>query len=147
MQIFEKLWEMRETIKIFKVMTTERRRNYSVSEPNYYTTKFFTKHLLAIEMKKVDIIINKPVYLGLSVQELSKILMYEFSYDYVKPKYGEKVKLCYMDTDSFIAYPKTDDIYKDISEDLETRFDTSNYELECNSIEKPLSKGKNKKIN
>ena len=73
--------------------------------------------------------------------------MYEFSYDYVKPKYGEKVKLCYMDTDSFIVYPKTDDIYKDISEDLETRFDTSNYELECNSIERPLSKGKNKKIN
>ena len=82
---------------------------------------------------------NKPVHLGLSILELSKILMYEFWYDYVKPKYGEKVKLCYMDTDSFIVYIKTDDIYKDIAEDVETRFDTSNYELD-----RPLPKGKNK---
>ena len=67
--------------------------------------------------------------------------MYEFWYDYVKPKYGEKVKLCYMDTDSFIVYIKTDDIYKDIAEDVETRFDTSNYELD-----RPLPKGKNKKV-
>ena len=68
-------------------------------------------------------IMNKPVYLGFSILELSKILMYELSYDYVKPKYGEKAKWCYMDTDSFIAYIKTDDIYKDIAEDVETRFD------------------------
>ena len=67
---------------------------------------------------------NKPVHLGLSILELSKILMYEFWYDYVKPKYGEKAKLCYMDTNSFIVYIKTDDIYKDIAEDVETRFDT-----------------------
>ena len=58
---------------------------------------------------------NKPVYLGLSILELSKILMYEFWYDYVKPKYGEKAKLCYMDTDSFIVYIKTDGIYKNIA--------------------------------
>ena len=64
--------------------------------------------------------------------------MYEFWYDYVKPKYGEKVKLGYMDTDSFIVYIKTEDIYKDIAEDVETRFDISNYELECNSIDRPL---------
>ena len=73
---------------------------------------------------------NKLVHLGLSVLELSKILIYEFWYDYVKPKHGEKVKLCYMDTDSFIVYIKTDDIYKDIAEDVETRFDTSTYELD-----------------
>ena len=71
----------------------------------------------------------KPVYLGLSILELSKIVMYEFWYDFVKPKYGEKAKLYYMDTESFILYIKTDDIYKDIAEDAETRFDTSNYEL------------------
>ena len=68
--------------------------------------------------------------------------MREFQYDYVKLKYGEKVKLCYMDTDSFTVYIKTDHIYKDVAEDAETRFDTSNYELD-----RPLSKGKNKKIN
>ena len=65
---------------------------------------------------------NKRVYLGLSILELSKILMYEFWYDYVKPKYGEKAKLCQMDTYSFIVYIKTDDIYKDIVEELKQGF-------------------------
>ena len=69
-----------------------------------------------------------------------------FWYDYAKSKYGEKAKLCYMDTDSFIVYIKANNIYKDIAEDVETRFDTSNYELECNSINKLLTKGKNKKV-
>ena len=68
--------------------------------------------------------------------------MYEFWYDYVKPKYDEEAKLCYMDPDSFIAYIKIDDIYKDIAEDVKTRFDTSNYGLECNFIERPLPNGK-----
>ena len=65
-----------------------------MSEPNYHTAKFFTEHLLAIEMKK-QILMNKHVCLGLSILELSKILMYEFQFDYVKPKYEEKAKLCY----------------------------------------------------
>ena len=99
-----------------------------------------------MEMKKTEILINKPVNLGLSVLGFSKILMYEFWYDYVKPKYNEKVKLCYMDTDRFIVYIKTEDIYKDITEDVETRFDTSNYELEFNSIDRQLPKGQNKKV-
>ena len=84
---------------------------------------------------------NRPVYLRLSILELSKILMYEFWHDYVKFKYGKKVKWCYMDTDSLIVYIKIDDIYKDFAEDPETRLDTSNYELE-----RPLPKGKNKKV-
>ena len=77
---------------------------------------------------------NKPVYLGFSILELSKLWMYHFWYDHVKLKYSKKAKLCYMDTDSFVVYIKADDIYKDIAEDVETRFDTSNYESECNSI-------------
>ena len=92
-------------------------------------------------------LMNKPVYLGISILEVSKILMYEFWYDYVKPKYDEKEKLCYMDTDNFIVYIKTDDTYKNIAEDVETSFDTSNYELECNSAERPLPKGKKQKGN
>ena len=68
--------------------------------------------------EKTQILVNKPVYLGLSILELSKILMYEVWYDYVKPKYGEKSKLCYMDIGSFIVYIKTDDIYKDIAQDV-----------------------------
>ena len=67
--------------------------------------------------------------------------MYEFWYDYVKPKYGEKAKLYYMDTDSFIVYIKTDYLYIDIAENVKTRFDTSNYELD-----RPLPEGKNKKV-
>ena len=81
-------------------------------------------------MKKTEILMNKSAYSGLSILELSKLLMYEFWYDYVKPKYDEKAKLCYVDTDSFIIYIKTDDIYKDIAKDVENRFDTSNYELD-----------------
>ena len=68
---------------------------------------------------------NKPVYLGLSILKLNKILVYKFWYDYVKTKYGKKAKLCYMDTKSFIVYIKTDDIYKDIA-DVETGFDLKN---------------------
>ena len=83
-------------------------------------------------MKKTEIVMNKPVYLGISILELSKILMYEFWYDYVKPKYSEKAKLCYIDTDRFIVCIQTDDIYQDIAEDVETRFDISNYELVMN---------------
>ena len=78
----------------------------------------------------MKIVINKPAYLGLSILELSKILMYEFWYDYVKPKYCEKSNLCNMDKDSFIVITGTDDTYKNIAEDVETRFDNSNYELD-----------------
>ena len=88
-------------------MTTERRRNYLVSEPNFYTTKCFTEKLLAIEMKKTETLMNKPVCLGLSILELSKILMNEFGYDYVEPKYAYSVKLCCMVTDSLVVYVKT----------------------------------------
>ena len=83
---------------------------------------------------------NKLAYLGLSILELNEILMYKFWYDYVKPKYDEKAKLCNMDADNFIVYLKTDDNYKDIAEDAETRFDTWSYELG-----RTLPKGKNKK--
>ena len=72
------------------LVTTKRRRNYLVSEPNHHTTKFFTEDLLATEMKKTQILVNKTVYLGFSILELSKILSYQFWYDYVKPGFGKK---------------------------------------------------------
>ena len=92
-------------------------------------------------MKKVKVKMNKPIYLGQSILEISKIIMYEFWCDYMKKKYGDMVKLCYMDTDSLIMNIKTKDIYKDIAQDVEERFDTSNYD-----VDRPLSKGKNKKV-
>ena len=90
-----------------KLITTGRRRNYLLSQPNYRTTKFFKENLLALEMKKTEILMNKPVCLGLSILELSKTLMYEFWFDYVKKKKkknGEKAKLCYTGTDSLKFY-------------------------------------------
>ena len=78
-------------------------------------------------MNKTKVKMNKPIYLRLSILDISKILMYEFWYDYMKPKYNDNVKLCYMDTDSFIMSIKTSDFYKDISNDVEKRFDTSKY--------------------
>ena len=146
--VFGKTMENVRKHRDIKLVTTERRWSYLVSEPNYHITKVFTEDLLAIEMNKTEIFMNKPVYLGLSILELSKILMDEFWYDYVKPKYepkyDEKAKLCYMGTDSFIVYIQRD-IYKDIA-DVETRIEASNYQLECNSIERLLPKGKNKKV-
>ena len=78
-------------------------------------------------MGKTQVLINKPVHLGYSVLDLGKAATYEFCYDYVKPKYGENAKLCYMDKESFIVHVKTNNIYNNIAEDVETRFCTSKY--------------------
>ena len=123
--VFGKNMENVRKHRDIKLVTTERRRNCLVSKPNYHTTKFFTENLLAIEIKKMRILINKPVYLGFSILELSKILMYEFWHHYVKPKYAEK-RCCYVNTGILIGYTKTDDIYKDIAKDVETGLDISN---------------------
>ena len=88
-------------------------------------------------MKKVKVKMNKPIYLGLSILEISKIIMYEFWCDYMKRKYGDMVKLCYTDTDSLVMNIKTKDLYKDIAQDVQERFDTSSY-----GVDRPLPKGK-----
>ena len=102
---------------------------------------YISEDLSIIEMNRTKVRMNKPIYLGLSILDISKILMYEFWYDYMKPKYNENVKLCYMDTDSFVMNIKTKDFYKDISSDVDKRFDTSNYE-----VNRPLPTRKNKKV-
>ena len=124
-----------------KLVTTDKKRSKLVSEPNYHTINFISKDLSIIELKKTKVKMSKPIYLGLSILEISEILMYEFWYDYIKPKYNDNVNLCYMDTDSFIMNIKTNDFYEDIANDVENRFDTSNYE-----VNRPLPKGKNKKV-
>ena len=124
-----------------KLVTTGRVKNYLVSEPIYRNTYFFTENLLVIEMKKTQITMSTLVYSGLSILDLSKTLRYEFWYDFVKPKYGEKSKLCYIDTDSFNVHVKTKDIYREIAENVEKRSDISTFE-----IDRPLLVGKNKVI-
>ena len=124
-----------------KLVTTDKKRSKLVSEPNYHTMNYISEDLSITEMNKTKVKMNKPIYLGLSILDISKILMYEFWHNYMKLKYGNDVKLCYMDTDSFIMNIKTKDFYKDIANDVEKRFDTSNYE-----VNRPLPIGKNKKV-
>ena len=127
-----------------KLVTTDKRRNQLASEPNYHTTKYFLKNVMAIEMKnKTKVKMNKPIYLGMSILDIIETLMYEFWYDYIKPKYQDRAKLCYMDTDSFVIHIIAEDFYKDISNDVEKWFDTSNYGKDD---KRSLPIGKNKKV-
>ena len=129
--------------RYIKLVTTDKKRNKLASEPNYHTTKYSSENLIAIEMKKTKVKMNKPISLRISILDISKTLMYEFRYDYIKPKYQDKAKLCYMDTDSFIIKIKTDDFYKDIANNVEKWFDTSNYDENDKRL---LQIGKNKKV-
>ena len=100
--VFEKAVENVRKHRNIKLVSTERRSDYLVWERNYYTTMFFTENLLAIEMRQTQVLMNKPVYLCLSILDLSKIVMYEVWYDYGKPKSVENTKLCFMDASLFI---------------------------------------------
>ena len=102
-----------------KLVTTDKRKNHLVSEPNYRTTKWFSGCLLAIEIKKTKVKLNNPVCLGLQILEISKTLINEFWYNYIKPKYQNKAKLCYMDTESFIIHIKTEDFNEDIADNID----------------------------
>ena len=157
--VFGKTMENMRKHRDIKLVTTDKKRSKLVSELNYHTVNLISEDLSIIEMQKTKVKMNKPIYLGLSILEISKILMYEFWYDYKKTKYNNDVKLCYMDTDSFVMHIKTNDFYKDIASDVENRFDPSNYEenplettAEPSSLERsalarrPLPTGKNKKV-
>ena len=112
-------------------------------KPNFKDGYPFSKRLFAVEMGKTEITMNKPLYLGQVILDIIKTLMHEFHYDYMRPKYGSKVSLCYMDTDSFIHEIETEDFYKDIAKDVEKRCDTSGYSKDEN---RPLTIGINKKV-
>ena len=126
-----------------KLVTNEEKRIKLVSELSYHIAKQFSQKLLAIEMKKTKVKMNKPVYLGMSILDITKTLMYEFSYDYVKTKYKEKAKLCYTYTDSFVIHIFTEDFFEDINNDVERWFDTSNYDK---NDKIPLQTGMNKQV-
>ena len=96
-------------------------------KPNVKSVIPFSENLMGCEMEKISILMNKPVYLGQAILDLSKIIMYKFHYDYMLLKYGDNLRLCYMDTDSFVYDIKTDNFYKDIADYVEARFDTSGY--------------------
>ena len=109
------------------LVTDEKQASKFISKPSYQHRTIFCDNLAAIHMKKTHLVFNKPVYLGMCILDLSKTLMYEFHYNYIKPKYGEKAKLLFTDTDSLMYEIETNDFYKDISPDVRDKFDTSNY--------------------
>ena len=125
-----------------KLIVTEEKRKKLVSEPNYDSCQLFTNDLTAIEMRKTEVLMDKPIAVGQAILDISKTLMYEFWYDYLKPKYHDKVKLCYMDTDSFIIHIETDDFFEDIADDVDEWYDTSKYNKNDN---RPLPIGKTKR--
>ena len=147
--VFGKTMENVREHKNIKLVNSERKRKMYASKVNYKNTVHFTKKFMAMNMRRTKVVMNKPVYLGFAILDLSKIVMYEFHYDYIKPKYGGAAKLMYMDTDSLVYHIGTEDVYADIADDVVARFDTSNYpKVEDNKNPKyrPLPIGLNKKI-
>ena len=123
---FGKMIENVRKRREIKLIVTEERRKKLVSQPNYTSCTAFSDHLMAVEMRKARVLMDKPILVGQAILDKSKELMYQFYYEYLKPKYEVKVKLLYMDTDSFILEIKTDDFFEDTKEDLKEWFDTSN---------------------
>ena len=140
--VFGKTMENVRKHRDIKLVKTDKKRNQLVSEPNYHAMKLIDDDNLAIiEMKKVKVKMNKPIYLRLSILDINKITMYEFWFDFIKSKYESSAKLCYMDTDTFVINIKTKDFYKDIAMDVKERFDTSNH-----IYDRPLPIRFNKKV-
>ena len=148
--VYGKMMENIRKHRNIKLVTTEEKYLHTVMKPNFKSVIRFDENLMGCEMGKIKVVMKKPVYLGQSILDLSKILMYEFHYDYMKPKYdGENshfwgaphLKLCYMDTDSLVYEIKTEDFYANIMDDILARFKTSGY-----IPDRPLHIGLNKKV-
>ena len=110
-----------------KLVNNKEKTEKLIAKPNFNHCNIFAENLVSIHMKKTKLVFNKPVYLGMCILDSSKTLMYDFHYNYIKRKYGDKAKLLFTDTDSLMYEIQTEDFYKDISEDVKDRFDTSDY--------------------
>ena len=140
--VFGKTMENIRKHRDIKLVNNEEAYLRAVMKPNFKSGTLFGPNLMGCEMGKVKLVMNKPVYLAQAILDRSKIVMYEFHYDYMKRKYADdKLTLCYMDTDSLIHDIETDDFYKHIADDVESKFDTCGYEPN-----RPLPVGKNKKV-
>ena len=124
-------------------MATDEKRSKLVSEPNYRRTKQFSETFLAIEMKKIKLKTNKPLYFGMSILDISKTLMHKFWFDYIKLKYGDRAKLCFTDTDSFVIHIMTEDFFENIYDVVKVWFDISNYD---ENDKRPVLISMNKKV-
>ena len=125
-----------------KLVMTEEKYLCTVMKPNFESGVLFGENLMECEMGKAKVVMKNPAYLGQAILDLSKIIMYEFHYNYMVPKYGlGKLKLCYMDRDSLVYHIETKDFYVDIADDVQMRFDTSGY-----ITDRSLPIGLNKKV-
>ena len=140
--VFGKTMENIRKHRNIKLVNNEEAYLQAVMKPNVKSGTLFGPNLMGCEMGKIKVVMNKPVYMGQAILDLSKIVMYEFHYDYMKCKYTDnKLTLCYMDTDSLIYDIQMDDFYKDIANDVESRSDTRGY-----VPNRPLPMGKNKNV-
>ena len=139
--VFGKMMENIRKHRNIKLVTNREAYLKAVMKPNFKSGLLFGENLMGCEMGKIKVVMNKPVYLGQAILDLSKIVMYEFHYDYMKQKYSEGLTLCHMDMDSLIYDIEIDDFYKNIAEDVQDRFDTSDY-----NPDRPLPVGLNKVI-
>ena len=126
-----------------KLVNTEEKLRKLVAKPNFKSRKIFNENLVSVHMKKTSLTMVKPVYLGMCILDLSKTIMFDFHYNYIKSKYGDKAKLLFSDTDSLMCEIETEDFYKDISGDVKDRFDTSDYPENHPS---GIPTGENKKV-
>ena len=126
-----------------KLVNNKKRAEKLRAKPNFNHCNIFSEDLVAIHMKKMKLVFNKPVYLGMCILDSSKTLMYDFHYNYIKQKYGDKAILLFTDTDSFMYEIQTEDFYKDISADVKRRFDASDYPPNHSS---GIPSGLNKKV-
>ena len=126
-----------------KVITNIESFLKTVRKPNFKSSICFSENLMGCEMRKTKVTMNKPVYLGEAILDLSKLVMYEFHYDYMIPKYSGNLKVCFMDTDSLVYHIKTNGLYSDIAEDVKARFSRNGYDA---SDARALPGGKNKKL-
>src|SRR5688572_28746952 len=141
--VFGKTCENIENHVDIKLVSSEKQAIKLTAKTSYDTRTIFNENLIAIHMKKTKLFYNKPIYLGMSILDLSKTLMFDFHYNYIKKKYGDRSKLLFTDTDSLAYEIKTDDFYTDIASDVRSRFDTSDYPKDHTS---GIETGVNKKV-
>ena len=125
--VFGKTMENIRNRKNIQLVTSKKKALKLIAKPNFKHRTIFTENLVSVHMGKTKLVFDKPIYVGMSILDISKTLMYEFHYNYIKKKYGENAMLLFTDTDSFGYEIKTEDFFKDISGDVEAKFDTSAY--------------------
>jgi hypothetical protein len=126
-----------------RIVNDEKKWNKLSKKHNFKSVTIFSENLVAVHMRRTSVRLKKPTYLGMSILDISKTLMYDFHYNYIKPKYGNNAKLLFTDTDSLCYEITTEDFYKDISEDVHERFDTINIDKDHPS---GIPTGINKKV-